>query len=221
MPNNKQLDIIDLSLRGMSNLDLGHLVVSLAKAMRVHSGYQAPGSIPAPLLQPDALEQVGNNHIQISLVAERGDRDAKAARDALRPTTELHLIATVRWAVMRSVLENDASLIANLGLQLKTQTYKSGNVVVTAPQGVKVKHGKNGSVFISCGSVAKARTYEVGICQGDPSLESSWSIRGPYEHCRNIELTELEPGQVYYFRMRCFGAGGTSSWSAIVSIRIL
>jgi hypothetical protein len=220
MPSTKQLDILGVKPHKMSNIELGTFLVGLAKALRKHPGWQAPGCIPAPLLQPDALEQVGNDHIDITKAADH-DRDAIAARDASRSVTELHAVSMLRWVVIRSALEKDASLVANLDLQMKTQSYKSGNTSVTTPENVKVIHGKDGSVFVSCGRVSKASTYDVGICKGDPSLESSWSILGPFNHARNIEVTGLEPGQIYYFRVRCFGLGGTSSWSAIVSIRVL
>ena len=157
------------------------------------------------------------------MAAEGGDRYKIAERDALRPTTELAPTMMVQWAVIRSVRENDASLVGSLGLQPKTLSAR-GSVVttVTAPVNITAKHGKNpGTVLISTSKVSKSLTYEVGICQGDPSQEESWSTVGPFDHCRNIELTGLEPGKVYYFRVRCFGAGGLSPWSAIISLRIL
>jgi hypothetical protein len=198
-------------------------VVSLADALAGHDEYQAAGSIPAPLPQTEELRQYGFNHIAVTKAADGGDRYKAAERDALRPITELQLTMVVQWVVIRSVRENKPSLIANLGLQPKIPSTRSSiAAIVTAPQNVKVKHGNStGSVFISTSKVSKSLTHEVGICQGDPSLEESWSIVGPFDHCRNIELTGLEPGKVIYFRVRCFIAGSMSPWSAIVSIRVL
>jgi len=127
----------------------------------------------------------------------------------------------MRWVVIRSVLKKDATLIANLELKRKSSR-SSANVTVTAPQNVRARHGNDtGTIILSTGKVPKARIYYVGICQGDPSQESSWTIRGPFDCCRSIELEGLNPGEVYYFRVRCFGAGEMSPWSAIVSLRVL
>jgi hypothetical protein len=223
MTTHKQLDIIGLNLRNMPHLELGHFVVGLADAFAAHPDYQAPGAIPPPLPQPDVLRQFGVNHINATRAAEGCDRYKVAERDALRPTTELYPTMMVQWAVIRSVSENNPALIANLGLQPKIQSVRSSvPATVTAPQKVTAKHGKGpGTALINTGKVPRSLTYDVGICQGDPSSEESWSTVGPFDHCRNMELTGLEPGKVYYFRVRCFGAGGLSPWSAIVNLRVL
>lgn len=222
MATHKLLELVTLNLRDMTHLGLGHFVVGLADGLASHAGYQAPGSIPHPLLQPDALRQVGMNYIAVTNAADGHDRFKVAARDALRPITELHAIMLVQWASIRSVAEDNPTLIQGLGLVPRIPVVKSSvTASVFAPQNVRVKHGKTGAVLISTDKVPKARTYDVGICQGDPSLEESWSLLGPFDHCRNIELTGLEPGKVYYFRVRCFGAGAQSTWSAIVTLRVL
>jgi len=219
----KELDLIELNLHLLPHLQLGHFVVGLADAFEKHPGHQGPGAFPPPLPQLDELRQVGNNHIAVTKAAEGGDRYQAAARDALRPTTELCPTILINWAVMRSVRENNPSLIANLGLQPKIPAAKASlPALVTAPQNVTVKHGRDeGSVLLSTSKVPKGLTYHVGVCCENPSLEESWSLLGPFNRCRNMELTGLEPGKVYYFRVRCYGAGGLSPWSAIVSLRVL
>jgi|SRR6185369_194722 len=223
MATHKLLDIVDLNLHAMSHLELGHFAVGLADAFEAHTGYQGEDAFPPPLPKPPELRQVGLNHIAVTKAADGRDRYRVAERDALRPTTELCPTILINWAVIRSVRENNPSLIANLGLQPKIQSAKSGApVFVTAPQNVKARHGKvTGTALLSTSKVPKSLIYEVGVCGGNPSEEESWSIVGPFDHCRNIELTGLEPGKVYYFRVRCFGAGGVSAWSAIVTLRIL
>ena len=222
MAIHKLLDIVDVNLRKMPHLELGHFVVGLADAFGVHSGYQAPGSIPPPLPSVDELRQAGLKHIAVTKAAEGGDRYKAAERDALRPITELLATIMIQWAVTRTVRENDTYLVTGLGLPPKIETTKNTlPASVFAPQGVRVCHKESGSVTVRCDKVPKGRIYEVGICKGDPSSEESWSIRGPFDHCRGIELAGLEPGVVYYFRVRCFGAGVQSPWSAIVSLRVL
>ena len=223
MTTHKLLQLINLNLRTMANLELGHFIIGLADAMRIHPKYQGPGDIPPPLPQIDEIYKVGTDFIALTKAADGGDRYKMAERDAMRPTAEVLPTMLMQWASIRCFRENDPGMIANLGLPPILPTVKNGVVVfVTTPEGVKAKHGKDsGTVYISTNAVPKSRTFEVGLCQGDPSQEACWSIVGPFDHCRKMVLTGLEPGKVYYFRVRCFGAGGMSPWSAIVSLRVL
>lgn len=217
------LNIVDLKLRGLSHWELGHFVVGLADAFAAHPGHQGENAFPHPVAKPAELRELGNNFLAVTAAAESRDINKVAERDAMRPLVELNPSITVQWAVIRSIKENNPSLIGNLGVETKKKPTRAAvSASVIAPTNVKVKHGKHsGGAFISTTKVPWARTYEVGICLGDPTNEESWKTLGPFDHCRNIELTGLEPGKLYYFRMRCFGKGGQSPWSTIVSLRIL
>ena len=217
------LNIVELKLRELSHWQLGHFVVGLADAFAAHPGHQGEDAFPHPVTKPPELKELGNNFLGLTAGAETRDVNKVAQRDALRPLVELTPSIMVQWAVIRSVKEGNPSLIANLGLELKKKPTRSASTsTVTTPTNVTAKHGQHiGSVLISTLKVPKALTYEVGICCGDTSVEDSWLIEGPFDHCRNIELTGLEPGKLYHFRVRCFGKGGYSPWSAIVTLRVL
>ena len=220
----KKLNVIDTNhIRQLPHLELGHWVVSLGDALIVHLGYQGEGAIPRPLKDGVATKQLGNDFLSVNAAAETKHVDRVAERDALRPVVELNAASTAQWTVTRSVLENDPTLTANLPLPFKKEPVKSGaSFVVTAPSNPRIKYGLPNTVLISTDKVAKARTYDVGICAGgDPSQESSWSVLGPFDHCRNIEIGGLEAGKLYYFRVRYFAAGVYSPWSEMVSIRVL
>lgn len=223
MPTHKELDIININFKSMSHLELGHFVVGLADAIDLHPKWQGEGCIPTLVPNSAELRAVGTSYIAITKAAEGGDRYKAAERDALRSKTELAPIIFIRWAVIRSVREKDQSVLTGLGLAPKLHTPRISALAtaMTAPQNPKVKQGKSGCALINTGKVPKARIYWVGICEGDPSSEASWRIVGPFDHCRNIELTGLEPGKLYYFRVKCFGAGIESPWSAIVSFRVI
>ena len=218
----KELEIVDVNLKSMSHMELSHFVISLADSIDAHPKWQTDGCIPKPVPDSVELREVGGKHFAITKAAEGGDRYKSAERDALRPATELAPTIFLQWAQIRSVRENDHTIVTGLGVPPKIQTTKStATVIMTAPQNPQVKQGKTGCALISTGKVLKARIYWVGICEGDPSSEESWRLLGPYDHCRNIELTNLEPGKLYYFRVKCFGAGTESPWSAIVSLRVV
>ena len=219
----KDLEIVDVNLKTMSHMDLSHFVIGLADSIDASPNWQTEGCIPKPVPGSAELREVGNKHFTITKAAEGGDRYKSAERDALRPATELAPTIFLQWAQIRSVRENDHSIVTGLGVPPKIQPPKPSNptVSMTTPQNPQVKQGKTGCALFSTGKVPKARIYWVGICEGDPSSEESWKLQGPFDHCRNIELTGLEPGKLYYFRVKCFGAGSESPWSAIVSLRVI
>jgi hypothetical protein len=219
----KDLEIVDVNLKSMSHMDLSHFVVNLADSIAAHPKWQAEGCIPRPVPDSVELREVGNRHLAITKAADRRDRYRSAERDALRPATELAATIFLQWAQIRSAGENDHTIVTGLGVPPKIQAPRSTSqtVIMTTPQNVQVKQGKTGCGLVSTGKVPKALIYWVGICEGDPSSEESWKVLGPFDHCRNIEVTGLEPGKLYYFRVRCFGAGGESPWSTIASLRII
>ena len=219
----KDLEIADVNLKNMSHLELSHFVIGLADAIDAHPKWQVEGCIPKPVPDSVELRGVGNRYFTITKASEGGDKYRSAERDALRPATELATTIFLQWAQIRSARENDHSIVTGLGVPPKIQTTKASSptVTMTSPQNVQVRQGKTGSALVSTGKVPKARIYWVGICEGDPSSEESWRLVGPFDHCRSIELTGLEPGKMYYFRVKCFGAGSESPWSAIVSFRVI
>lgn len=214
---------IDVKLAELSHLELGHFTINLADAFAIHAGYQDEGSFPPPISRPAVLKEMGSNFLVVTAAAESHDVHKVAELDALRPVVELHVSGIIHWAVMRSKLENNSSLIANLPVQAKKKPVRSGSsATVHAPKNPKVKHGPDsGTVVVSASKVDYARTYYLAFCTGDPSVEGSWTIAGPFDSCRRMEQSGLEPGKSYYFKVRCFGKGVMSPWSEIVSLRIL
>lgn len=217
-------NVVDLKLSDMSHLELGHYAINLADAFSIHSGYQEEHSFPPPITKPAMLKDMGTNFLIVTTAAESREINKIAERDAMRQVLELHVAGVVHWAVLRSKLENNSSLIANLPVQTKKKPVRStaSSGAVHAPQNPKAKHGtESGTAIISAMKVEKARAYYVSYCTGDPTLEESWSNPEPFDSCRRMMLSGFEPGKLYYFRVRCFGKGGMSPWSEIISLRML
>ncbi|WP_224961179.1 fibronectin type III domain-containing protein [Geomonas subterranea] len=216
------LDIVDVNVRDMSHVELGNFAINLADAFARHKEFQGEGALPKPLCQLDELRGLGVSHLAVTKEAESGNRFKKVERDASRPMVELHTTMLINWAAYRSVTENKPTLISELDLPPKMKASKGAlHIEVTAPQNPKAKHGKSGVALITVNRVPGAMAYYVGICKGDPSLPESWSTVGPFHKSRNMELTGLEPGQLYYFKAYCSGPSGQSEWSSIISLRIL
>jgi hypothetical protein len=173
-------------------------------------------------VQAPQLRQLGVNHLAVTKAADSGDRFKKAERDASRPLVELHSSMLVNWAAYRSVVENKPTLITELSLPPKLKLPKAAShVEVTAPENPKAKYGKTSIILISVSRVPGAMAYYVGVCKGDPSRPESWSTVGPFHKSQNMEISGLEPGQIYYFKVYCSGPSGQSDWSSIISVRAL
>jgi len=214
--------MVALNLRSLPHLDLANQSINIAKAFLVHPGYQ--GSYPPDIKHPNEVIELCTRYIEaINAAATAGGSDRRAERDALRPQVAFHTEALVHSGVRRSVMENDPSLIVNICVDQKKKPVKRSAPVPTGtPTTPKVQHGKSsGTILVSCDKVPGASAYFVSICLGDPMVEANWSEAKEFNHCRNLEVNGLEPGKVYYFRMRCLGGTGYGPWSPFVSIMAL
>lgn len=216
------LDVMDLNFRPLTHFELANKIITIADAIAVHPGFQEP--FPAAVPTPKELKDLATQYHALVNAAQSGDRNKIAERDALRPKTELNAALTVQWAVIRSLRENNPGLIANIGVEQKkrvtTRNLHPG--LVSAPVNIAARHGQvSGTIALYVGKVQGAVTYEVQICQGDPTQEQSWSDAAKSAHCRNIEIKGLEPGKMYNFRVRCFGSSGHGPWSHVVSLMAL
>jgi hypothetical protein len=216
------LALFDVDLRTLPPLPFANKVISFTDALAVHPGFQDP--LPPPLAGAAEIKAMATDYLGLANAVAAGNLTQKTARDALRPQVEVHTIMALQWAVMRSIRENNPSLIQNLVFDHKKPAAPRSHVhpLVAAPVNVVATHGPvSGTVFINTGKVKGATTYHVYGCQGDPSVEASWAEVGKSTGCRNIELRGLEPGKVYHFRVNCFGAAGHGPWSSIVSLMVI
>ena len=78
-----------------------------------------------------------------------------------------------------------------------------------------------GTMVADLSAVKGAATFEIQVTTGDPSLEASWQPYDSFAYRTKIPITGRTPGQVYWFRARCFGVAGYGPWSKPVSLRSL
>ena len=122
-------------------------------------------------------------------------------------------------ALAKIASEEEPSLLPQLGIvpeHVKRSTIFSP---LTAPTNPAARHGENhGEVYLKAGSVKRARSYDIGICEGDPTIETNWRHGAVSPRCSKIVLTGLIPGRVYSFRIRAVGTNGFGPWSSIVTL---
>jgi hypothetical protein len=212
-------DFFDLNFRDVSNSDFIIYLGGIGDALESHIGYQ---NLPEDVPKPQNFRAVATRLTEAVKAAQYGDSQKKAERDAIRVEGEEATVALANWAVIRYLANKDSSLLANLGIAPKRPVVKNANQAsVTAPH-LKVKRGKiPGQVVLRSEKIVGSASSEVQFCQGDPMKEDSWSAGVHFPHCSHMELNGLEPGKVYYFRVRCLGNNGHGPWSAIVSIVVV
>ena len=213
-------DYFDLNFKDVSNPDFIIYLGGIADSLENHLGYQ---NLPEDVPNAGKFRDVAGRLTEAVKAAQYGDSQRKAERDAIRVEGEEASVALAHWAVIRYLAKKDLSLLANLGIAPKKQVAKSPNKAsVTAPQNLKATHGKlPGSVVLKSARVAGCASLEVQFCQGDPMQEESWSAGQHYPHCSHMEVKGLEPGKMYYFRVRCLGNDGHGPWSAIASLMVI
>lgn len=220
-------DIVEFSWRGLGNMERGYWMLRFAEALEKHEDHQGENAIPHPLAGPPKITEVGHQVITLAMAAEGGDRFKQTELEAYCKQADMQIMATVNWVVVRSVLENKPAIRANLLLEDKKEKKVVRNTlpVVSAapPTNVKVKRSDDhsGTVYVSVTCVLYASMYYVQICQDNPTDEASWMDAAQSDSCRKIEVKGLKPGEVYHFRVRCFGGGRYSAWSQFVTVRIL
>jgi hypothetical protein len=220
MPN--PLEIIDMSCLSLPHVPLATRIISVGEALAVHPGFQK--EFPPEIPGPKELKETGTMYSVLNAAAESLDRGKVAERDAFREKAKEDLALTLTWVAIRAVREKNRSLIANIGVEpkKKAQPRTTAHSLVDAPKALQVKHGEvSGAVTVTVGKVKGGVTYIVQACQGDPTKEESWTGEWQSPKCRGIQLTGLEPGKIYYFRVRCFGHAGHGPWSAIVKLMVI
>jgi len=212
-------EFFDLIFKYVSNPNFIIYLGGIADALKVHNDYQ---NLPEEVPNSEKFRDLANRLTEAVKAAQYGDSQKKAERDAIRVEGEEAAVALANWAVIRYLATKDSGLLANLGIALKKPAAKNLNQAsVTAPQ-VKAKRGKiSGTVILSSPKVPGCASLEVQFCQGDPMQEQSWSAGEHFPHCSHMELTGLELGKMYHFRVRCLGNNGHGPWSAIVSLIVV
>lgn len=117
------------------------------------------------------------------------------------------------------------SMVANgnSGIILSSGFELSRNAEPTPPLGIPadlraLRTDFSGKVMVEWNPVANARTYMVEMSTTDPALpNTAWSIVGSTTKSR-AEVTSLQPGQYYWFRVRSVGTRANGPYSDVALV---
>lgn len=197
----------------------------LAKARGIVVALSSNGNFPEPWPAPTpSLATVSSSlaaYQDAFHAAQTHDSIKIQLRDAAR--NALTALLKTLGAYLELAAQGDVTKLAGTGFDLRHDAgASSSSGPLPAPDGVQVSHGaKSGSVDVSAAKVPGARSYEVQLCQGDPTVAANWhhAITRPTD--RHISIENLIPAQTYWFRLRAIGTDDEGVWSAAVSIIVV
>ncbi|GFO68229.1 hypothetical protein GMLC_18080 [Geomonas limicola] len=216
-----QVDVT--SLKGMPVNDLIVLLATMGSHISQHERYQDPFMDGVPN---------GPRFTELSQLLQQAQVEAATKDTAKRAYLEqfiqeciVNIRIFVNFAEIRAARHKDQRYLEGLGLKKKEQKKRNARSSfgpTGAPERFSVKHGPvSGSLLFMVARVVAAAHYDLEMCMGDPNNDADWHATGTFVTTRNIRLDGLEPGKVYYFRIRCLGPGGFGPWSNIIKIMVI
>lgn len=203
-------------------IDKGTRMVGL---IGVHESYK---SIPAEFVQVGDIESGTQNLATTHLAVTNGNKTLIDTRDLYQDILDDDIFHFGLYAQLLG--RKDPNALINTGLDLIQvgggRSSSGSRSRANAPTAVPMFHLQHaphsGSLLGTVSGIAGVVSFEVYWAPvGDPALPESWVYYNVYAKSSKFEITGLEPGKVYYFKVRGVNAHGVSPWSAIVSIRAL
>jgi hypothetical protein len=146
-----------------------------------------------------------------------GGRDKASTR---QDREALNKALTRFTALINLAAEEDPTLPQQVGLNPRpVKTTTVAHAPIAAPTGFRVTHGEeHGMIIGKVNSVKKARSYELEVCEGDPTVEENWKYIAVSVHCTKMEMKGLTPGKLYSFRVRAVTPIGKGPWSSYATL---
>lgn len=201
-------------INGLNDADIipktASIVVALAKDPSLYQAVMS--SIPTQ----EQLEESHERH-QTSYSALLGGGPDKA----LEHQKERRLLNR-RFSAFATVVKlaaaEDPTLLAKFGLT-PPKPKRAPVATLGRPENLKPFHGDfTGEIGLKCAPVRYAKSFEIEICEGDPSVEENWRHAAVAPSATKMLVKGLTPGKVYWFRVRGIGAHGPGPWSQYASL---
>lgn len=122
-------------------------------------------------------------------------------------------------AVVKLAAAHDQTLLGKFGLTLPKTKKNSSSTALAMLENLRARHGeKHGDIFLKGSPVKNAKSYDIELCEGDPSIEANWRHAAVSVQASKMVVTGLTPGKIYWFRVRGIGANGAGPWSQYASL---
>lgn len=165
------------------------------------------------------LRDIAQRFRELHDAAETGNFVKVAERNALRP--ELNQVLTNMGDFMVIAARNDPTLLMRTCFDVrpaKKASVATRTTQLLAPGSFSVKHGTEpGTLIAKASRVPRAKSYEIHISFGDPTVEANWGHYCISGNCTKA-LRDCQPGKNISLRARAIGSEGASPWSHYVTI---
>ncbi|GFO56090.1 hypothetical protein GMSM_30970 [Geomonas sp. Red276] len=215
------ISVFDTSFLNYPHLKLASQIMAIGEAFMAHKYYQAmPPGVPVGV----EIRDIGTRYHDLTYAVMTGTFGRKSERDALREKAVLATTLALNWAGMKYLMENDFDYISNLAVDHKKAPAPRSTtpVMLPAPNKVYLEQAPmTGSLRLVIGRVKGAAAYHIQACKGDPNDEAAWNLEWQFTKIKGgVTLNGLEPGKVYYVRVRCLGHAGLGPWSTYVHLMV-
>ncbi len=140
----------------------------------------------------------------------------------LRKNARDHLTDLLKrlTAYLEFVAQQDPAKLASTGYDQRKETARPSHpTTLPAPTDLKITHGTgSGILVIHVARLEGAKSYEVEIAHGDPSVEANWKHATTSATSSHILLEGLTPGSSVWIRVRGIGSGGKGAWTDPVNV---
>lgn len=171
-----------------------------------------------------AIENLGSVIDRLQLAGDEAKcRDVNKVRARVEARGEFDNTFRNTARSIETWANGDFSKLQNTGYDVRSTARKGPAQSALAAPAVSVAHGPEGTLLVDLGAVDGAVIFELQICTDNPTLDENWAAYNQYTKAnrRGIQVTGRTPGQVYWFRGRCFGSAGYGPWSKPISLRSL
>lgn len=200
---------VKMGLAGLKPADL------LAKAGKI------VGEMDGNALFPNPTPSMADLTAEVDALREWINKAAFGDRRAIEQR-KVHVEALIRMLrqlalYVGMVANGDPNIILAAGFEVRRR------IEGAAPMGIPInlramRSDYAGKVLVQWGAVSRARSYLVEMCSTDPSQAgASWTIVGSTTRSRS-EVSNLQAGQYYWFRVRAIGASAESPYSDVALV---
>ena len=166
----------------------------------------------------EELTEIHETHQTVYNASGSGDPEILRQLQAARKRMDY------KYGIFFSLLKHAAVENPDLPAKLGVSQSKPKKVAaqMTSPLNPRARHMEtSGKMLLKVDPVKGAKSYDISICQGDPSIEANWKHCGVGTKASRLLVEGLVPGTTYWFRVRAIGSKGPGPWSQFVCIMAL
>lgn len=205
-----------ISLSELSNSAYANTAESIIINVETHP--DTPKETPKPYPTVQDVRASFTKFKDLFHAAENGDRIKMEQRNTARKVSQSDIYNYGHFLMTSGM---DIQYLHEVGILAKQSPGKKNaraNASSVQPGNVKIAHGKNsGELVLKCSPHDGANMMDVEMAT-DPSAEANWVHVNFFPHASKMEVTGLEPGKKYYFRVRYMGGNGPGPWAELVSL---